>query len=258
MTPGKRGAGPEAARLRAMARHPIAKRTAAALRGVDIAGYRDDRLRVVSGASVRRELVVLAHVFEIARKEWGVALANPVRDIRRPPNGRPRVRRLRAEDNEASRLMAACAEARNRLLLPLVELALETAMRRGELLALRWEHVTLARRTAYLPDTKNGEARAVPLSSRAIEVLTALGPRRAGSVFAGLTPEAVKQAFRRAARRANLVDFRFHDLRHEATTRLFERGLELMEVASITGHKDPRMLRRYTHLNAERLARKLG
>ena len=111
---------------------------------------------------------------------------------------------------------------------------------------------------AHLPDTKNGEARSVPLSSTAIQTLRALPRSLHGQVFPGLTTEAVKRAFARAVRRAGIEDLRFHDLRHEATSRLFERGLNIMEVASITGHKDLRMLRRYTHLKAEDLARKLG
>ena len=131
-------------------------------------------------------------------------------------------------------------------------------MRQGELIGLRWEHVDLARRIAHLPDTKNGEARTVPLSSTAVDVLRALPRSIHAEVFPGLTTEAVKRAFARARRRAGLEDLHFHDLRHEATTRLFERGLNIMEVATITGHKDLRMLRRYTHLKAEELARKLG
>jgi integrase len=91
-----------------------------------------------------------------------------------------------------------------------------------------------------------------------VEVLRALPRSLHGQVFPGLTTEAVKRAFARATRRAGIEDLHFHDLRHEATTRLFELGLNIMEVATITGHKDLRMLRRYTHLKAEELAKKLG
>jgi integrase len=192
----------------------------------------------------------------VARKEWGIYILNPVRDIKLPPGGRPRDRRLQAGGE--ARLFAACREARNRWLLPLVQLALETAMRQGELLRLHWEYIDLNRRTAHLPDTKNGEARTVPLSSTAIAVLRALPRTLHGDVFRGVTTEAVKRSYMRATRRACIKDLRFHDLRHEATTRLFEKGLNIMEVASVTGHKDLRMLRRYTHLKAEDLARKLG
>jgi integrase len=161
-------------------------------------------------------------------------------------------------EDEETRLLTACREARNPFLLPIVHLALETAMRQDELVSLRWEHIDLNRQIAHLPDTKNGEARTVPLSSAAIRVLRSLPRSLHGQVFPGLTTEAVKRAYIRAVRRAEIEDLRFHDLRHEATTRLFEKGLNIMEVASITGHKDLRMLRRHTHLKAEDLARKLG
>jgi len=262
ITPQKKGAAPEAARLRAFMKHPLAQRFVAGIRGLDIARLRDERLGKVSTGTVKRDLVILGHVFEVARKEWGVQAHNPVRDIKLPANGKARERRLRpggcGEASEEDRLLEACRKARNPSLLPIVRLALETAMRQGELVGLRWENVDLTRRIAHLPDTKNGEARAVPLSSTSVEVLRALPRSLHGQVFPGLTAEAVKRAFARATRRASIEDLHFHDLRHEATTRLFERGLNLMEVATITGHKDLRMLRRYTHLKAEELAKKLG
>ncbi len=130
------------------------------------------------------------------------------------------------------------------------------------MVGLLWQHIDLKHRVAHLPLTKNGEARSVPLSSKARAVLAALKPpdvdAPTGPVFAGLTGEAVKRAFIRACDRAGLDDFHFHDLRHEATSRLFEKGLNPMEVASITGHKTLQMLKRYTHLNARDLAAKLG
>lgn len=262
VTPLKRGAGPEAARLRAMLRHPLAARIVAGIRGVDIARYRDERLKEVSPGTVKRDLVIISHLFEVARKEWGIPVANPVKDIKVPADNKARDRRLQSsrdsKQSEEVRLLEACREARNHSFLPIVRLALETAMRQGELIKLRWEHVNLARRIAHLPDTKNGEARTVPLSTPAIETLRLLPRRLNGQVFGGLTTEAVKRAFARAVCRAGITDLHFHDLRHEATSRLFERGLNIMEVASITGHKDLRMLRRYTHLRAEDLAKKLG
>lgn len=237
-------------------RLPMARRYVAGIRGVDIARYRDERLRKVTPSTVKRDLVLLGHVFEVARKEWGIHVHNPVRDIRLPADNRPRDRRLQA--GEEARLLEACREARNPWLLPIVQLALETDMRQGELIRLHWEHIDLNRRTAHLPDTKNGEARTVPLSTTAVRVLRTLPRSLHGPVFPGVTTEAIKRAYIRAVRRAGIENLRFHDLRHEATTRLFEKGLNIMEVASVTGHKDLRMLRRYTHLKAEDLARKLG
>ncbi|MCP5151988.1 MAG: site-specific integrase [Chromatiales bacterium] len=257
ITATKKGADAEAYRIRAMLRHPLAARIVATLRGTDIAAYRDERLATVTPGTVKREIVILGHLFETARKEWGIHVENPVRMIRAPASPRPRERRF--EGDEEARLLDACGQSRNPFLVPVVRLALETAMRRGELVGLRWEHVDLDRRVAHLPDTKNGESRSVPLSSVAVDTLRPLEPHPAeGAVFPDLTTEAVKLAFARALRRAEIEGLRFHDLRHEATSRLFERGLNIMEVSAITGHKDLSMLKRYTHLRAEDLARKLG
>ena len=256
VTPLKKGAAAETNRLRVFMRHPLAGRFVAGIRGVDIARARDERLQKVSSSTVKRDLVLLGHVFEVARKEWGIHIQNPVRDIKLPTDCKPRNRRL--QEGEEPRLLAACLEARNTYLLPIVKLALETAMRQGELIRLRWEHINLDRRTVHLPDTKNGESRTVPLSTTAIQVLRTLPQSPHGPAFSVTTTEAIKRAYIRAVRRAGIENLRFHDLRHEATTRLFEKGLNIMEVASITGHKDLRMLRRYTHLKAEDLARKLG
>lgn len=258
VSPTKRGAVIEEFQLRRLRRHPVAMRPLRALKAADLGAYRDERLKEVSAGTVLKEFAHIGVILELCRREWGLIKTNPARDVRLPAQPRPRTRRLEARYGEADRLLAACAESRNTWLVPIVELALETAMRRGELLALRWELVDLERRTALLPETKNGHARTVPLSSTAVAVLRGLGPRARGRVFGELTAEAVKRAFIRAVRRAGLEDFRFHDLRHEATTRLFEKGLQMMEVASITGHRDPRKLRGYTHLAAEALAVKLG
>lgn len=260
-TADKKGAGPEACRIRALIRHPLAKRFIATIRGLDMARYRDERLQQVSASSVRRELTILSQLFEVSRKEWGIFVHNPVREIKLPKKGKARDRRLQdaedGSDSEESRLFAACRRCRNPYLLPIVQFALETAMRQSEIVRLQWQHVNIKRRTAFLPDTKNGESRTVPLSGVAVDVLKALPRSIHGEVFPGVTTESIKKAFIRATRRAKIEDFHFHDLRHEATTRLFERGLNIIEVSSITGHRDLQMLRRYTHLRAEDLAKKL-
>ena len=130
-------------------------------------------------------------------------------------------------------------------------------MRRGELLGLRWEHINLDRRTCHLPITKNGNSRDIPLSNCAVETLIKL-PHNLSDIVFPLSPVALRGLWGRACKRAGIRELRFHDLRHEATSRFFEKGLNVMEVASITGHKDLRMLLRYTHLRAEDLAEKLG
>ncbi|MGC9208169.1 site-specific integrase, partial [Acidithiobacillus sp.] len=141
--------------------------------------------------------------------------------------------------------------------LSIVQFAIETGMRRSEICGLRWENVNLAGKVALLPDTKNGKARNVPLSSAAVAVLSALPRRLSGGVW-DVKEDTVTQAFARCCRRAVIEDLHFHDLRHEATSRFFEKGLNPMQVAAITGHKTLQMLKRYTHLRAEDLAKMLG
>lgn len=133
-------------------------------------------------------------------------------------------------------------------------------MRRGELLGLRWEHVHLAKRIVHLPVTKNGECRDVPLSHRATSTLTILLTCKqpdAELVFP-MSANSVRLAFERLRTRAKMPDFHFHDLRHEAITRLFERGLSIAEVSAISGHRELRMFQRYTHLRAIDLVSRLG
>ena len=180
--------------------------------------------------------------------------SNPVACIRQPslPKGRDR----RLEGDEEQSLLGACRRSTNHWLLPLVCFALETAMRRGELLTLEWQDVHVAQGWVHLPDTKNGSPRDVPLSPKDQAILADLPHDLSGRVFP-VHFEALKSAWRRLLGRSGVVGLRFHDLRHEATSRFFEKGLNVMEVATITGHRDLRMLQRYTHLRAEDLALKL-
>jgi integrase len=257
VTPTKRGSLDENLRLKAMAQRPFARSRMSALTSSLLAAYRDERLKVVSGATVNREFSVLSHAIDTARREWDVYLpTNPCTLVRRPPQGRPRDRRLQGDEEQ--RLLAACRGARNKWLVHFVALAIETGMRRGELLGLSWDNVDLERRTAFLLVTKNGESRGVPLSSRAATVLRGLPASCSGRVFGELTPLALRQSFNRATRRAGITGLRLHDLRHEATSRFFEKGLNVMEVASVTGHKTLQMLKRYTHLSVTDLATRLG
>jgi integrase len=130
-------------------------------------------------------------------------------------------------------------------------------MRREEIASLVWENVNIPEKSAYLPKTKNGEARSVPLSPAAIKILESMG-RTDGSVF-GISADAITQATEAARKKAEIEDLHFHDLRHEATSRLFENtDLDVMEIRSITGHKNLQMLARYTHLRTPRLAARLA
>ncbi|ODU49880.1 MAG: hypothetical protein ABS92_04815 [Thiobacillus sp. SCN 63-374] len=260
-----------------------------------VATFRDDRIKTgLSASTIRKEINLLSRLLDLGAREWGVVIqANPCKLVSRPAPGKARERRL--EGDELERLLAKCEPHMQAL----IQLAIETAARLGELLAVKWGDVDLKRRVMIVRGidergTKNDDAfRAVPLSSAAIEVLERLralpspiGDRRVFHWWKAA--DSFNKSWTRAKTRAQiqylkdggkwhlipteysqadidqhvdgfLSDLRFHDLRHEATSRLFEKDVfDTMEVASITGHKTLQMLKRYTHLRAEDLAKKLG
>ena len=135
-------------------------------------------------------------------------------------------------------------------------LALETAMRRGEILRIEYGNIDEVQRTLKIPVTKNGHPRTIPLSTLALSTLQSAYDGTSGKIFP-VSPNAFRMAWEKLRRRVGIVDLHFHDLRHEAISRLFEKGLSIPEVALISGHRDYRMLFRYTHLRAEDVAKKL-
>lgn len=261
----KKGYEQEKWRIKAWRAGPLAKRSLASLRGADFSKWRDARLKNVSPATVRLDLALLSHLFSYAAKEWGIAVANPVQSIRMPKVSNARARRF--EENEEEKLLEALADSgagqrSNHWMRPLVIIAIETAMRQSEILSLEWDKVYLDKsflraRGVEGRSTKNEDTyRDVPLSNRARNTLETL-PRSIGGCVFPTTQSAVKQAFVRACERADIKELHFHDLRHEATSRLAEK-LALHELMKVTGHKDTRMLARYYHPRAEDLAKKLG
>ncbi len=226
-----------------------------------VAQYRDDRAKVVQGSTVKKEINMLSKILTVAVHEFGIVLpfGNPVANVRKPSAAPPRTRRL--EGDEAKRLIEQCTASRNPWLLPAVQLAIETSMRQGELLSLEWVNIDFKRKLALLLDPlkiKNGEARAVPLSSKAVAVLKSLPKSTCGLVLP-VQRMTLFHVFKAACARAEIKNMTFHDLRHEAISRLAERGdFSTLELSAISGHKTLQMLKRYTHLQAESLARKLG
>ena len=241
----------ESYRIGTLKTDKLAKLHLSRIRGADLAEYRDRRLAAgLSDSSVRLELALISNLFTVAMKEWRMeGLRNPVLAVRKPSPGKARDRRLAVDEEKL--LLDACAPA----LSAIVRFALETGMRRGEIQKLLWNDVDLIKCTAQLLDTKNGEDRTIPLSRRATAVLKALPRNINGKVFPGAD---ISHSFAAACARAGINDLRFHDLRHEATSRLFEKGFNPMEVSAITGHKTLQMLKRYTHLRAEDLAKRMG
>lgn len=258
ITPKKKDAAREINRIAVWKRHALAKRFLSRLRGADFATHRDQRRK--DGAAentIRLELALISHLFTVASKDWGMeGLRNPIKSMTLPGSSEERDRRL--AQGEEGKLLAALA-LEGPYMAPVASFAIETGMRQGEILGLTWGAVNVNTSVAKLADTKNGEARDVPLSGAAMVILKAL-PRPlddAAPIFPIGQHELIR-AFRRACIAAGIENLKFHDLRHEAISRLFERGLNVAEVAAISGHKTWSQLRRYTNLRAEDLARKLA
>jgi len=232
----------------------------AALTPPVIKKYMNDRLKMVSGATVRKEINLLSKIIKVAAQDFEVALpgGNPVANVRKPSEGKSRSRRL--SHDEWLALERECRASRNPWLWSGVQLAVETGMRQGELLQLCWTMIDRKRSLAFLLDPekiKTGEPRSVPLSPAAFAVLDSLPPSD-GAVLP-VERMTLYHAFKAACKRAGVEDFTWHDLRHEALSRLAERGdFSILDIASVSGHKTLQMLKRYTHLDAEKLAKKLA
>lgn len=264
-SPGKRGAQSERARLAAMARGPIGQCTLAKLSSSAVATYRDSRLTKVAPATVVRELSIMQTAIETALREWGIALPrNPIALVRRPTVRNDRKRRL--NPGEEARLLDTAAAGRSNWIASLIAFAIETGMRRSELLALTWADIDLDARVALVRNSKNGESRAVPLTFEAIQTAVYLRQNRGkysvrkancGNRLFPVSASAVRSAFERVRTRAGAPDLRFHDLRREGVTRLIERGLNLIEASSVSGHRDLRMLKRYVVPNHAGMLAKL-
>ena len=261
VTPLKRGRVQEQSKLRVIGSYPIAQYAITNIGGKELSTYRDARLKEVTPATVNKELTLIGHVFSVAIKDWGMVLprGNPINEVRKPKEGNTG-RKRRLLQGEEARLLAALEEYGDGTLAAFFGLALETGIRRSEMSNMQWDrHVRLSRRIIHLTAdiTKTEEERDVPLSNRAMAIMEALPRRSDGNVF-GSHPNSVTRGFAKACKRAGIKGLCLHDIRHEATSRLFEKGLNQMQVASITGHQSLQMLKRYTHLKAEDLVEMLG
>ena len=210
-----------------------------------ITGYRDSRLITVKSSTVLREFNILQHIFSTAIKEWGYPIANPFHQIRKPNGNFRRDRRL----SETEYTFLVKGNYPQQILRNIIEVAIETGMRRGEILGIQSEHIK--GQTLLIPITKNGHPRTIPLTKRALYILENT------ELPFPMSANAVRLAWDRLKKKENIKDLHFHDLRHEAISRFFEKGLSIPEVALISGHKDVRILFRYTHLKAEDIMRKL-
>jgi integrase len=214
----------------------------------------------VGPASTLRYLALLSAVFEYARRELRLVSVNPVKDVRKPRQPRPRTRL--PTDDEIERICIALGydegepvETCKQQIAVAFLLSAETAMRSGEILSLEWKHVDLARRVAHLPRTKNGDPRDVPLTNRAVELIAKLRGLAAARVFTTIEHNR-DSTFRRAMQAAGVTGLHFHDARALALTRL-ARKVDVLRLARIAGHRDIKSLMIYYRESAEDIAREL-
>lgn len=274
IVPEKRHPAQEHQRINRWLDCTLTKRSLANLRGADFAAYRDARRDAGRAENtIRLELALISHVFEVARREWGMeALTNPLNNIRKPSGSKARDRRLLP--GEFDLLHTVLKNSGNPWAAPAMVLAVETALRQAMLFQLRWSWVNFETSMINIPAEHRGSGNkgvpaVLPMSSRVIALLNVL-PRSTDGPVLATTQNAVVVAFKKAKAAyfakcrssgeepAFLVDLTWHDLRHEGATRLFERGLHPFQVAAITGHRSMQTLKRYTHLNPQDFIDKLG
>jgi integrase len=266
VTPAKKGADIEKARINKILRYPIASMSMYSVAPEDIEDFLDELAdEGLSSSSLARYYSLLSVIWKTAIKKWRKDIPNPFDRLQPPDNSKPRKRRLEQGEEEA--LISALREG-NPEFLALVELAIETAARQGELLKLTWGDVSLTREdgevthgVAILRDTKNGETRAAPLSREACQSLLRIKPSQdpdpKDKVFK-CTKTQLRSAWEAARKAAGCPDLRFHDLRHEAVSRLFELGLDAVTVSQISGHKTMSVLKDYAHLRPSNIAQQLN
>lgn len=299
--PNKKGGDFETIMLNAFLRHRICRKTLDCLSPADFAAWRDEKVsksktdNPISPKSAKRILSPVQRLLQLAIDEWRIPLReNPLARLNLKVKDNRRERRLR--EGELERIVTAAEKCRNPYILPLALFALETAMRRGEILTMRWGDVDVKRLSVAIPESKNGYSRTIPLTERARAILETVQSVEMGSIQ-GVTegqetkkrisngislyeccsmylekPQialdfkarvfpissiSVRMAWDRLMVRAGIDDLHFHDLRHEAISRFFELGLTVPEVASISGHRDMRMLFRYAHADLARIINKL-
>lgn len=282
VTPHKKGSYQDTNRIKKLIENKtVSSKTLATFKSHDCSKYRDELAsKGLAPSTIHKELSVISCLYEVALKDWGIHCINPVKLIVKPKVENSRERRLSSieEDYLVKALTSnPRGEGSNKLAIKIYLFSVETGMRKSEPFKLEYpKSVDLEKQIAFLKDSKNGKPRAVPLTKRAVEIIKGLEEKapeqRRGKVFK-TTYSALTQSFRRAVKRAIrfyekntrvedrtigfLEDFTFHDLRHEATTRLADK-LQMHELMKVTGHRDARMLARYYHPKPEDLASKIG
>lgn len=251
----KKGYVAERNRILQLQRHPLAQRPLSSLRAKDFTQYRNERLKIVSENSVRLELAILSHLYTIAIKEWSLPLTHELKNVQKPQPGPGRERRLKGDEEE--RLRSAISRRREKStriwLQACVDLAIQTGMRAGEILTAEWSQVDLVTGVIRLKKTKNGCSRSVPLTQAAIETLQGLPRDIKGKVIPNFyDTSGLDKAFKIACEAADIANLHFHDLRHEAASRLAP-NMPAQTLAKVMGWKTIQMAMRYYNPTDEEL-----
>jgi len=251
--PQKRSPKNETIIINAFLRHKICSKTLAELKSEDFERYKIERLKSVLGSTINREFNIIKHAFNVAIDVWELPLnKNPLASVKKAPTPKSRERQL--TDTELDRFISIAQKVKNPTVAPLILFALETAMRRGELLNIKKRHYHVENKTLLIPETKNGHSRTIPLSPKAQAII--LNANDEGKAFP-IHIKALEYHWKRICLKAEIDDFNFHDLRHTCITKLFEKGLSVPEVALISGHKCIKQLYAYVHIQPENLVSKL-
>jgi integrase len=250
----------EIVRLNAMLEWPIARRKLAGLSGADFADWRDARCKKVKPSTTAREMNLMRSVLEVARRDWHWLRLNPMQDVRWPQLPKGRKRRLSDVEIDDITVAFGIADAlradtaTQRVGLAFL-LAIETAMRSGEIIGLTWPNIHLSAQYVRLPKTKNGDERDVALSKRAVEILRTL-PLGEGPAF-GMDDAVRDTLWRKVRDTTPHKAIHFHDTRAEAIWRLSKK-LDVLQLARMIGHRDPRSLMIYYDESAADMAKRLG
>ncbi|WP_215356831.1 site-specific integrase [Polynucleobacter sp. UB-Raua-W9] len=230
-----------------------------------VLALRDDLLKLRrSGDTVNHYFNTISKLFQMLVDEWGLEVNNPIKGIKRMPPSKGRYKRL-LEPAETA-LLEACSALSYQNLISIITIAIETGMRRSEIMGMTWQDVDLPNRKVYLHYTKNGQSRQVPLTRKAMDIFQAITQDGSEKIFS-MSLEQLRGQFERAKKYAEaqwidksnnpFIDLRFHDLRHEALSRLSDAGLNVIELSCISGHKTLGMLQRYTHPSHQAIFMKL-
>ena len=254
--PSKKSHKNEAIILNAFLRHPICKKYLPTITPEDFEKYMRGRLIKVKGSTVNRELNIIRHAYNTAINIWAYPILNPISALKKAQEAPSRTRRL--HKNEEGLILTLANQKDSCVVSDIIQFALETGMRRSEIMKIKSSNINLQQQTLSILESKNGHSRVIPLSNKACSIIKRYKRTNRDEVLFPITIKGFEYHWQSICKKASLDDLHFHDLRHEAISRFFEKGLSVPEVALISGHRDYRMLFRYTHMKPENILGKLN